>query len=135
MTKMATTPIYGKNPLKIFLSRTRRLMILGHGIKHWGCWPYQVFTNGYCGLTLTYFTARSTVFQSCRDRSSWVEPVLSRGKVSCSRTQCSASGEARTRNLSISSQALYHSAHHNTQLVLDVLITLYELPFQVNPVV
>ena len=28
--------------------------------------------------------------------------------MSCSRTQCSASGEARTRNPSISSQALYH---------------------------
>ena len=30
MTKMAATPIYGKNPLKIF-SRTRRLMTLGLG--------------------------------------------------------------------------------------------------------
>ena len=29
MTKMATTPIYGKNPLKI--SRTRRQMNLGFG--------------------------------------------------------------------------------------------------------
>ena len=26
MTKMATTPIYGKNPLKIFFSGTRRQM-------------------------------------------------------------------------------------------------------------
>ena len=25
------------------------------------------------------FTFQSTIFQSCRDRSSWVEPVLSRG--------------------------------------------------------
>ena len=32
MTKMATTPIYGKNPLKIFFSRTRRLMTLGLGM-------------------------------------------------------------------------------------------------------
>ena len=31
ITKMADTPIYGKNPLKIF-SRTRRLMILGLGM-------------------------------------------------------------------------------------------------------
>ena len=31
MTKMATTPIYGKNPIKIF-SRTRRLMTLGLGM-------------------------------------------------------------------------------------------------------
>ena len=36
-------------------------------------------------------------------------PVLSTGYlVSCSRTQRSASGEARTRNPSISGQALYH---------------------------
>ena len=31
MTKMATTPIYGKNPLTIF-SRTRKPMTLGHGM-------------------------------------------------------------------------------------------------------
>ena len=37
------------------------------------------------------------------------KPVLSTGYlVSCSRTQRSASGEARTHNLSISGQALYH---------------------------
>ena len=37
------------------------------------------------------------------------EPVLSTGfLMSCSRTQRSASGEARTRNPSISGQALYH---------------------------
>ena len=29
MIKMAVTPIYGKNPLKIFYSRTRRQMTLG----------------------------------------------------------------------------------------------------------
>ena len=32
MTKMAATPIYGKNPLKIFFSRTRRLMTLELGM-------------------------------------------------------------------------------------------------------
>ena len=32
MTKMADIPIYGKNPLKIFFSRTRRLMIFGLGM-------------------------------------------------------------------------------------------------------
>ena len=31
MPKMTAMPIYGKNPLKIFLSRTRRLMALGLG--------------------------------------------------------------------------------------------------------
>ena len=32
MTKMATTPIYGKNPLKVFFSRTRRPVTLGLGM-------------------------------------------------------------------------------------------------------
>ena len=32
MTKMTATPIYGKKHLKIFFSRTRRLMILGLGM-------------------------------------------------------------------------------------------------------
>ena len=41
MTNMATTPIYGKNLLKIF-SRTRKPVILRLGMKHWGCGAYQV---------------------------------------------------------------------------------------------
>ena len=32
MTKMADMPIYGKNPLKIFFSRTKRPMTLGLGM-------------------------------------------------------------------------------------------------------
>ena len=32
MAQMTATPIYGKNPLKIFFSRTRRLMTLGLGL-------------------------------------------------------------------------------------------------------
>ena len=32
MTKMATMPIYGKNPLNILLSGTKRPMALGLGI-------------------------------------------------------------------------------------------------------
>ena len=32
MAKMADMPIYGKNPLKIFFSRTRMLMALGLGL-------------------------------------------------------------------------------------------------------
>ena len=53
----------------------------------------------------------STIFQLCRDRSSWVEPVLSlMMNVSCSRTQHSDPGEARAHGPSVSSQALYHWA-------------------------
>ena len=50
----------------------------------------------------------STIFQLCRYRSSWVEPVLTRINVSCSRTQPSDSGEAQTCDLLVSSQVLYH---------------------------
>ena len=32
MTKMATTPIYGKNPLNVFFSGTKRPMALGLGL-------------------------------------------------------------------------------------------------------
>ena len=42
------------------------------------------------------------IFQSCRDGSS----LVAQDKVSCSRTQHRASGEAQTRN--VSSKALYH---------------------------
>ena len=50
MTKMATTPIYGKTPLKIF-SRNRRLMTLV-------CGTDQVCSNDDPRLTLTYLTSR-----------------------------------------------------------------------------
>ena len=59
MTKMAAMPIYGKNPLKVFFSRTRRGMTLGLGMLHWGCEAYQVCSNDDPKLTLTYLTSRS----------------------------------------------------------------------------
>ena len=54
MTKMAATPIYGKNPLNIF-SRTRRPMILGIGSVAFGLWglPSLVCSNDDPRLTLT----------------------------------------------------------------------------------
>ena len=61
MTKMAAMPIYGKNPLIIFFSRTRRPMTLGLGMKHQGCGAYQVCSNDDPGLTLTYLTSRSNL--------------------------------------------------------------------------
>ena len=61
MTKMATMPIYGKNPLKIF-SRTRRLMTLGLGmLLHLGCWAYQICLKNDPRLTLTYLASRSNL--------------------------------------------------------------------------
>ena len=38
MTKMATTPIYGKNPLNIFFSGTNRPMALGAWYVALGMW-------------------------------------------------------------------------------------------------
>ena len=45
MTKMATTPKYGKKPLNVFFSGAKRSMALGLGMLHWGCGPYQICTN------------------------------------------------------------------------------------------
>ena len=54
-------PIYGKNHLKIFFSRTRRPMTLGLGMQHQGCRAYQVCSNNDRRLTLTYLTSRSNL--------------------------------------------------------------------------
>ena len=61
MTKMVTMPIYGKNHLKIFFSRTRWPMTLGLGMFHRGCRAYQICSNDEPRLTLTYFTSRSNL--------------------------------------------------------------------------
>ena len=55
-----TMPIYGKKPLKIF-SRTKGPMTLGLGMQHWGLWPNKDCSNDDLGLTLTFFTARSSL--------------------------------------------------------------------------
>ena len=59
MTKMATMPIYGKNPIKIF-SRTGGPISMKLGMKH----RYLEYNNVYIihdsVMTLTYFKARST---------------------------------------------------------------------------
>ena len=44
MTKMATTPIYGKNAPKFF-SRTTGPISTRLGMKHWGLEYYIVFIN------------------------------------------------------------------------------------------
>ena len=61
MTKMAAMPIYGKNLLKIFYSRTRRPVTLRLGMKYWGCGAYQVCSNDDPRMTLTYLTSRSSL--------------------------------------------------------------------------
>ena len=60
MTKMAAMAINRKKTLKIFFSRTRRPMILKLGVKPQAMELYKVFISHDPGMTLTYFTARST---------------------------------------------------------------------------
>ena len=61
MTKMAATPIYGKNLLKIFFSITRRPVTLRLGMSHLGCGAYQVSSNDDPKMTLAYLTSRSNL--------------------------------------------------------------------------
>ena len=60
MTKMAAMAINRKEALKIVFSRTRRPMILKLGMEHQWLKFYKVYINHDPGMTLTYFTARST---------------------------------------------------------------------------
>ena len=64
ITKMATTPIYGKNSLNLFFSGTKKPLALGLGMQHLGCGPYQICTNDESRLTLTYFMARSNLISN-----------------------------------------------------------------------
>ena len=42
---------------------------------------YVAFHLGlHCFCLFWFFTSQSTIFQLCRDRSSWIEPVLSKDK-------------------------------------------------------
>ena len=61
MTKMAATPIYGKNPSKIFFSGTSGPIFTKLGMKHQGPQPIINCSNDDPGVTLTYFTARSNL--------------------------------------------------------------------------
>ena len=58
---VTATPVYGKNPLKIFFSGTKEPITLGLGMQHRGFWPNKVCSNDDLGLTLTHITARSNL--------------------------------------------------------------------------
>ena len=60
MTKMTTTPIYGKNPSKIF-SGIGGLISTKLGMLHRGHQSIIVCSNDDPGVTLAYFTARSNL--------------------------------------------------------------------------
>ena len=59
---------YGKNPLKIFFSRTRRPVTLG-------CGTYQVFSNDDSKLSLTYLTSRSNLLPNAFKRDFFLKKV------------------------------------------------------------
>ena len=63
MTKMAAMPIYGKNPSKIFFSRTGRPIStkLKLVCSNRGLLPIIVCAKHDPGVTLTYFTERSNL--------------------------------------------------------------------------
>ena len=61
MTKMAAMPVYGKNPSKIFFSRTGGSISTKLGMSHRGLQPIIVSSNDDPGVTLAYFTARSNL--------------------------------------------------------------------------
>ena len=61
MTKMAATPIFGKNPSKIFFSGTGESIFTKLGMYHWGLQPIIICSNDDPGVTLTYFKARSNL--------------------------------------------------------------------------
>ena len=60
MTKMAATPIYGKNPSKKF-SGTCGLISMKLGMQHQELQPIIVCSNDDPRVTLTYFTARQVL--------------------------------------------------------------------------
>ena len=59
ITKMAAMPKYGKNPAKIFFSRTGGPNFTKLGMSHRGLQPIIVCSDDDPGVTLPYFTARS----------------------------------------------------------------------------
>ena len=61
VTKMAATPINGKNPSKILFSRTGVPIFTKRGMYHQGLQPIRHCSNDDPGVILTYFTARSNL--------------------------------------------------------------------------
>ena len=59
MTKMATMPIYGENPSKIFFSETNRLISRKLGVKHRWLNYSNVYINHDPVMTLTKFMTMS----------------------------------------------------------------------------
>ena len=67
MTKMATMPIYGKNPSNIFFCETNRLISMKLGVKHPWLKYYNVYINHDPVMTLTKLMAWSTCMRGSRN--------------------------------------------------------------------
>ena len=65
MTKMATMPIYGKNPSKIFFSRTGGSISKKLGMKHRWLKYYNVYINHDPVMTLTFFYGKVNIGRQC----------------------------------------------------------------------
>ena len=76
MTKMAATPLYGKNPSKIFFSGIGGPTSNKLGMKHMGLQPIIVCSNDDPGLTLTNFTARSNLVTLAFYRKKWKQWIF-----------------------------------------------------------
>ena len=76
MTKMASMPIYGKNPSKFFFSGTTGQISTKLDMKHRGLEYYNVFINYDLWMTLTYFTARSTLVAHAFVKMSFERQIL-----------------------------------------------------------
>ena len=65
MTKMAAMPIYGKNPSKIFFSRTGGSISKKLGMKHRWLKYYNVYINHDPLMTLTFFYSKVNIGRQC----------------------------------------------------------------------
>ena len=65
MTKMAAMPIYGKNPSKIFFSRTGGSISKKLGMKHRWLKYYNVCINHDPEMTLTFFNDMVNIGRQC----------------------------------------------------------------------
>ena len=65
MTKMAAVPIYGKNPSKIFFSRTGGSISKKLGMKHRRLKYYNVYINHDTVMTLTFFYGKVNIGRQC----------------------------------------------------------------------
>ena len=63
MTKIAATPIYVKNPLKILFSGTKGSVALGLDMQHWGHKPDKHYENTPIQIHWKFYYQKMAIFQ------------------------------------------------------------------------